>query len=89
MLIEITDNEAKIIQKAIDLYESQPSMDGLMGVMFGAMLGHKGTTEEERAEKTNREMEAFAQKVQARKLECARLRVKFLEVSERPTEFAR
>lgn len=88
MYLELTPEEAKILQIALDLYESKPSSDGLMGSIFGAMLGPKKDKEE-----INRQIKEDFDKVdneiRQRKLTTARLRVKFLEAIERPTEFAR
>jgi hypothetical protein len=86
-ILQVTEEELSVLEKGLGLWESQPSMDGLLGSMFGCMLGVSGATKKERMADTQKAMDRASVECQKRKLQAARLRVKFLEVQERPSEF--
>jgi hypothetical protein len=89
MYIEVTNEEFAILQKGLELWEGEPTRSGLMGSMLGAMFRPPDEPREEFLAREKRAMDESVNEVNKRKLQVARLRVKFLEAMERPSEFSR
>ena len=47
ILLELSPEEVTILEKALELWKTEPQNTGLMGSMFSAMLGPKGRTKDE------------------------------------------
>lgn len=79
--------DLKILQKGLDLYESEPIHKGMMGSMITAMLSAGKRSPEQAKEDCEADIRKAEVEADARKLAVARLRVKLLEMAERPSEF--
>jgi hypothetical protein len=90
LILEITEEEQVVIQKALDAYETATTHNATMATVFSAMLGKRGPEGEEEHKKFSKEQFDKADAdTRERKKACLRLRLKLLEATERPSEFSR
>jgi hypothetical protein len=85
MIIDVTKEEMDILERGIALYESDPLSSGLMKAVLQSTLAPQGMRPSEAD--TRVAMEQAERESAHRKLKAARLRVKFIEAMERPSEF--
>lgn len=84
----ISKEDIKILLHGLDLYESEPVHNGMMGSMIKAvLLGRNGRNEKDAVAETKAEVEQASAESDKRKNAVARLRVKLIEMAEHPSEF--
>lgn len=84
----LTAEDLKLLHKGLDLYEGDPVRAAMFSSMIGIVLGDKKRSEEDAEADLKRVQDKADAECAARKLAVARLRVKLLEMAERPSEFA-
>lgn len=86
MTIELTNDEIKLIDKALVGWQNEPASGGLMLSMLGAMLGRE-KSEEGTRKSIKDQQERTQEEIRKRELTVMRLRLKLNEVKERSGEF--
>lgn len=79
-----TPKEIEILNRGLECYENEPASTSMVSSMFGVILDPDKNGAVEKAKKSSEDALVV---VRQRKLEVARLRVKLLELAERPAEF--
>jgi hypothetical protein len=88
--IEITDEEARVLEQGVELWEKDPQNSGLIGSVFGAMLCGRDESGRAEYERTQAESKLKQEReVTKRKATSLRLRAKLMEAIARPVEFSR
>lgn len=84
----LSKDDLKILSKGLDLYENDPIRSGMFSSIVGAILSRGQRTEEEARAEAKADIDRAQTEADDRKLTVARLRVKLLEMAQRPSEFA-
>ena len=84
----LTKEELTILSKGLDLYESDPIRSGMFGSLIGAVLARGTRSPEEAEAECKADIKRAEAEADARKLAVARLRVKLMEMAQRPSEFS-
>lgn len=85
----INAEEIKILMKGLDLYEGEPVTSNMTGSLIEAMLMGGRRSPEETEKATEASIAKASAECDKRKLSVLRLRVKLLEMSQQPSEFAK
>lgn len=78
MKVELSKFEVELLDQALQVWESQPMTDGMMGSILGSML-MRDQPKEDRERHTRQEIEDSRQKVSKRRLQSTLLRAKLLQ----------
>jgi len=92
MILDLTDKEAALINRALSTYESEPQTNAATGCLMTAVLaGLTGSGNDEGKVKADvrTQMNDASAESDKRKLEAASIRHKLAEALGRPSEFSR